>query len=144
GQNPQANDNNLGTAAAPVKTLTKATQLALANNKLNIATRVIIQPGVYRESLQLFSTSSDTAAPISFEAAKKGTVIIDGADVWTGWQAEPSLTNTYSHAWTTDWGVEPTPSGWPTTPQIVRRREMLFVNGKLLKQVLSIDELIDD
>src|SRR5205823_13628201 len=41
-QNPLANDNNVGTAAAPVKSLAKATQLALANNKLNIATRVVI------------------------------------------------------------------------------------------------------
>lgn len=135
-------DSNAGSATAPFRTIAKAVSMASSNNTRNIATRVIIQPGTYREGFYLGQVTGQTEAPISIEAAQKGTVIIDGADIWTGWRQD--VNGTYSHAWTTNWGPSSTPAGWPSTPELLRRREMLFVNGKLLKQVLSLSSMTDN
>lgn len=135
----QAADTNSGAPAAPLKTLGRAAQVAVDANRQNIATRVIIQPGTYRESLTLWRTGTETEAPITFQAATKGTVVIDGADVWTGWRRTEG--DVYAHAWTGRWGVEPAPADWPDAPEVLRRREMLFINGVLLRQVLSSRDL---
>ncbi len=142
-QNSQASDSNTGAESRPLKTITKAVSLAIANNKLNIATRVVVNPGVYRESISMSRNGAETEAPIRIEAASPGTVVLDGADLWTGWQASPTP-GVYTHAWTGNWGVAATPSGWPTTPEVLRRRELLYVNGKRFTPVMSKDALVDD
>jgi hypothetical protein len=142
-QNPAAADSNPGTQAAPLKSITAAANQAIVDNKQNIATRVIINPGTYRETLTLNRTTGETDAPISFEAAQAGTVILDGADIWTGWQGTADAT-VFTHPWSGKWGAAATPNGWPTTPELMRRREILFVNGKLMTPVLSQAALVDN
>jgi parallel beta-helix repeat protein len=145
-KNPKASDNNPGTAALPLKTLSKATELAGINNTKNLGVKVLIAPGTYRESVGIWQA---TAAPIIFEAQQKGTVAIAGSDVWTGWQKQ-GVGNIYTHAWPYDWGLANVPDDWQSDilaqkafAPIVRRREMIVAAGAFLKQVLSYGELIN-
>src|SRR5262249_21087561 len=128
----------------PLKTIGKGVELAGINSGKNIGTKILIAPGYYRESLAIWQ-QSDT--PIVFEAMRAGETIVDGSDIWTGWQRQGS-SNTYTHSWPYNWGLAAVPSDWQSDAlsqgafnPIVRRREMIFVRGTQLKQVLSSAEL---
>lgn len=138
--NAQAADSNPGTTALPLKTLSKAVELAGINSGHQRGTKVLIAPGYYRESLAIWQQSD---APIVFEARRKGEVVVVGSDIWTGWQRQGSTT-VYTHVWPYDWGMTAVPPDWQLEGEaktafapIVRRREMIFVNGTHLKQVMS-------
>jgi parallel beta-helix repeat protein len=138
-QHPQASDSNLGTEALPFKTISKATAVALNNNKQHKGTNILIAPGTYRESINIPPDWQETDAPFTFEAIEKGKVVVSGSDVWTGWERQGS-SSIYTHAWPYTWGEAPYPPYWEgnvVLQPIVRRREMIFVNGALLDQVLS-------
>lgn len=139
-QNPSASDSNPGTSTAPLKTLKKAVQLAEVSNKQNIPVTVFVHSGTYRESLALNASSTSKPAAMIFQAVPLNSAIVSGSDVWTGWQRQGS-TNTYTLSWPHNWGI--TYRG-TTTPQIVGRREMVFVNGTSLKQVLSLTNLTNN
>ena len=127
-----ASDTNPGTERLPLRTVGRAAALAAAYNANGVATTVVIHPGIYREAVAF---RAETAAPVTFQAAENGTVILSGSDVWTGWQ--PWRGGVYRHAWPYRWGVVAVPANWPAIAEIARRREMIFVNGRLLTQVLS-------
>lgn len=138
-QNPAASDTNPGTQSLPFKTISRAISAAIANKTNNVATKVLVYPGTYRESVSLFFNSNQKEAPIVFEAAQTGKVIVSGSDIWTGWKKKPN-TNIYTRKWPYNWGLASYPGGWAgnvTLKNIVRRREMIFINGKPLTQVLS-------
>ncbi|MDP9300909.1 MAG: right-handed parallel beta-helix repeat-containing protein [Actinomycetota bacterium] len=141
---PQASDDNPGTAGRPLETIGKAAALAQANQRAGIGTRVVIDPGVYRESIELTGDGAETAAPIIFEASGEG-VVVSGSDVWGGWQKQAG--DLFAHAWPYRWGLAPIPPEWQeiadalTENVMARRREMIFVDGRSLTQVLSRDEL---
>ncbi|MEQ9619015.1 MAG: right-handed parallel beta-helix repeat-containing protein [Deltaproteobacteria bacterium] len=141
-ENPSASDDNPGTSNLPIKTIAGAANLADQINKSNTPVTVLVHPGTYRESviLPFISDHSNTPAEIVLEADSAGSVIVSGSDVWTGWTKKAG-TDIYTHNWTYNWGAVPNP--WPseTLEKIVRRREMIFIDGNLLKQVLSIEEL---
>jgi hypothetical protein len=144
GLHPMASDENNGTADRPLKTIQRAAKLAEANHHQNIGTRIVIYPGIYREAITLDLRGDYMDAPIIFEAKDQGTVILSGADVWTGWEKHDSA-NIYTHPWQYKWGTSANPweSEHVTLEPIVRRREMVFVDGKLLDQVLSLGALQD-
>ena len=131
------NDANPGTATAPFKTLNKGLTEASKNARNGIGTKVTVQPGVYRESLNIGQNRGGTVAPMTVEAATPGTVVVSGADQWTGWSGSSGV---YTHAWSYNWGLCPTTSGVYEAP-ITLRREMIFVNNAPLTQVLELDEL---
>jgi hypothetical protein len=83
GASPAAANSNDGSAGKPYKTIHAALQVALANKKNRIGTRVLIQPGLYRETILdepgYGSPDTDTSAPLIIEAAVKGKVIVSGA-----------------------------------------------------------------
>lgn len=143
-RSPQASDANPGTVDLPLKTLSKAAELAWIKNRRNVGVKVSIAPGTFREMVDVWQ---ETDAPIVFEAQQMGTVAIAGSDVWTGWKQQ-GTSNIYTHAWPYDWALSDVPSDWRSdavaakafTP-IVRKREMIVVAGKFLKQVLSYAEL---
>ncbi len=81
---PLADDSNPGTHDEPVETIGQALSLASGYNAESTPVRVIISPGVYRESLAMFGDESSTPAAITLEGAGEG-VIVSGSDVWTGW-----------------------------------------------------------
>jgi parallel beta-helix repeat protein len=137
-------DANPGSESKPLKTISAWARIAIANYKRNISSKVIIQAGTYREFISLDYPPQPTSTKITFEAVKPGTVTISGADVWTGWQADPSDERRYLHDWPFRWGVTPIPARWPASlAEIVRRREMVFVNGKPLTPVLSAGDMKD-
>jgi hypothetical protein len=134
-------DSNPGTQAEPFKTIGKAASVALANNQNSIGTRVNINPGVYRETFSMSSSASSTSLPITIQAAQNGTVIVSGSEVWTGWTQYGSNPNIYTNSWPYTWGLCPRAPG-PIEQDINLRREMIFVNGVMLTQVLAQSELV--
>jgi hypothetical protein len=134
-------DSNSGTSSRPFKTIGRAAQLALANSRRNLPTTIIVNPGIYRESIEIAGSSPDVGGPITIQASKIGSVTISGSDQWTGWQVDAQYPGTYVHPWTNSWATGESPKGFPAMDPIVLRREMIFVNGKLLTQVLSQNQM---
>jgi hypothetical protein len=127
-----------GTSSEPVATIQQGVNLALTQERKSIGARVLISPGVYRESVLLASTY--TSAPITVEAATPGTVYIDGTRVLTNWSQSSGI---YSFVWSDSVGGCPLPSGWISgQPPIVQANEMIFVNGGHLTQVMSSSQLV--
>lgn len=141
--NQAASDENPGTEAQPLKTAAQAIKLAVENNLKNMGVKVVFHPGTYRESIDLDATKSTgkpTDAPIVLEASEKGKAVICGSDVWTGWKQEGGV---YTRDWPFKWGLSPRPKGWESLDigPLALRREVIFVDGKLVTQVLSREEL---
>ena len=122
----------------PLKTLQAAVDQALTNSARGLATKVLIGPGEYRESLNVEATSSQVA-PITFEALQAGTVTLSGSDLLTHPFHASGNQSIFSYTWNYNFGLCPVPPGWPSAKisAIVRHREMVFVNSVLLTQVLS-------
>jgi Legume lectin domain/Chitobiase/beta-hexosaminidase C-terminal domain/MBG domain (YGX type)/Right handed beta helix region len=133
-------DKNSGTVSSPFQTVQAAINKANTFNRASVGTKVIINPGIYREYVNLGSYNV-TSAPLTVEAASSGTAIIAASDVLTGWTQESA--NIYSTSWTADLGTCPIPSGWPTNfAPIASRSEMVFVDGDPLTQTMSYAELV--
>ena len=131
-------DSNPGSQSEPLKTITAAVAMAVSNNHKSIGSRVIINPGTYRESFSLGSGSQSTSLPITFQAATSGTVFISGADVWSGWSPYSGNPKIYTQSWPYQWGACPANPGAPTEQEIMLRREIVAVNGNPLTEVLSL------
>jgi hypothetical protein len=140
----RGSDGNPGTQSSPLKTIGAAAQRAQTNNTANIGTRVIINPGTYREVLSILAGWKETSKPVTFQAARNGTVFISGAVQHTGWAPYSGNSQIYTASWPNRWGFCAKDSGGepPLEQQIVMRREMIFVNGTHMTQVLSLAEMI--
>ena len=135
-------DVNPGTQAKPLKTIQAAATLAQANNVKSIGTKVLINPGIYREFVNIQASYKQTTAPMTFEAAQTGTAVIAASDVLTNWNPNASNPAIYDHSWMYNFGTCAVPSGWPSTfAPIVLRTEMIFVNNIPLTQVMSFAEM---
>ncbi|MGH8065936.1 MAG: right-handed parallel beta-helix repeat-containing protein, partial [Candidatus Entotheonellia bacterium] len=143
-QYPQASDQNPGTEDLPLKTINTAAGIARQNQMNNIGTKIVIYPGTYRERIDLSIYGPiNKDVPIIFEGKEKGKVIVSGSDIWNGWMRQGN-TDIYTHPWPYKWGLAPYPASWERNvvlKPIVRRREMIFVNGYALEQVISFEEL---
>lgn len=132
-------DSNSGAQSSPFKTIQAAINKADTDNQNNIGVKVIVNPGVYRESVTIGNYKS-TGAALTVQAASTGTAIIAGSNVITNWANAGG--GIYSHVWTESLGWCAIPSGWPTTfAKIALRTEMAFVNGNPLTQVMSHADL---
>ncbi len=132
-------DVNPGTQSQPLASINAGVNLAVANNVQGVGTLVLINPGLYRESLILSQTQRQTSAPITVQAATPGTVAISGALQYTGWVAAGS--GIFTNSWTNSWGNCAQKRSAPPAQQIVLRREMVFVNGVPMTQVLAQADL---
>src|SRR5581483_9217210 len=104
-------------------------------------TKVIVNPGTYREALTMDYSYKDTSLPITIQAATTGPAIISGADIWTGWTVYSKNANIYTKSWPNKWGLCELDSGSgepPPEEDIVRRREMVIVNGVNMTQVMTL------
>src|SRR5216684_958309 len=135
-------DSNSGTQQKPLKTIGAAASKAETNNQSSIGTKVIINPGTYRESITLSKNNKDTSLPITFQAATNGTVIVSGATVYTGWGTYSLNNSIYTNSWTNNWGECPQLSTCPYQQNIMMRQEMVAVNGTALTQVLSLGQML--
>ncbi len=129
-------DAAMGTVSAPVRTLSAAVAKAVAASTRGIGATITINPGIYREALDI-SGSGGATAPITIEAASGGATVLSGSDVVRGWAH--SYGSVYVHSWS--WGSTgcSVPSGWPSGSigAMARQNAMIFVNGHSLTQVGS-------
>ena len=136
------NDSNPGTITQPLQTIGASVTIAETNNSNGIGSRVIINPGIYREAVTVSPLQNQTSLPITFEAAFNGTAIVSGSEAFVGWQVYAGNNNIYTNSWPYAWGLCNTLAGGaPAAPDIVLRREMVFVNGMPLTEVLSLTEV---
>jgi hypothetical protein len=140
-------DTNAGTQSSPVRTIQRGVVLANQANASGQNSRVLIAAGVYRESV-LLDAGQKTDALMVIEGAGTSTVLT-GANVFTGWTqlSDGSIT----HHWPYKWGMKPIPNGWENywnwdgngyKRDVLRRSEMVYVNGQALRGVLSLSELV--
>jgi hypothetical protein len=134
----KGSDSNPGSQSEPLKTISAAAQMALNNNYQSIGSKVIINPGTYREAVSIGKTFRTTSLPITFGAATPGTVIVSGADVWTGWVPYSGNSSIHTQAWPYQWGECAATTRGPTEQNIVLRQEMVIVNGTPLTEVLAL------
>jgi hypothetical protein len=140
---PTGSDSNPGTQGAPLQTISAAASVAITNNANGIGTRVIINPGTYREAINITPAAKQTKLPITFQAATNGTVFISGAVPYTNWTADNTTPGAYTSPWPYKWGFCPADGGnAPLEQPIVMRREMVFVNGAPMTQVLQSTQMV--
>lgn len=138
----KGSDLNPGTQALPFKSIGVGVSAAEANNRLGIGSRITVNPGVYREAVTLAANYQDTALPITIEAATAGSVVVSGADMFTGWSSYSGNKNIYTTAWPYQYGLcGADPNGGPFQQDIVLRRELVFVDGAPLTQVLTLSQM---
>src|SRR5215831_6236508 len=92
-------DSNPGTQSLPLKTISAAASIAINNNVASIGTRVIINPGTYREARTVAAAPNQTSAPITFRATTNGNVFVSGAVQYTNWATDTEVANAYTTAW---------------------------------------------
>jgi len=124
-----------------VKTIGQAAELAMFNRRNGTSTTVTIRPGTYREFVQITSVGPETGASIRFRAERSGTAILSGSELWSDWKVDPTNPQLYVHPWQYRWGLCQHPRGWPAISDVGLRREMIFLNGTSIIQVLSRDDM---
>ncbi len=137
------NDNNDGSKGSPFQTINKALLTAGANNQKGVGTQINVNPGIYRE--QLTFQAPQTSLPFTLQATTSGTVFVSAADSLPGntWAVSSYGPSVYTNSATSSYIFPacPVPSGFPPVPPIFSRREMVFVNGFRLNQVIFSNEL---
>jgi parallel beta-helix repeat protein len=147
-----ASDTNDGSEAKPLKTIQAAYEKMLPLKEAGTNVRILFYPGVYRdvlingqENLRPFWGIPNNGATLLLAAKQKGTAIFSGSDVWTGWTNEGN--GLWSKAWPYNWGApgagDDTTPGAPDVPELAARRELVFVAGARLTQVLNKTTLRD-
>jgi Right handed beta helix region len=131
-------DSNAGSAVAPLKTIQAAISKANANNQKKIGTKIIVNAGVYRETVSINPVTNQSTVPVTIQAATTGTAIISGSDVVNNWSPESNKPGAYVSSWAPVNSTCAIPSGWPTNfDSIALHTEMVFLNGSPLTQVLN-------
>ncbi len=134
-------DSNSGSSASPLKTIQAAVNKANVNNQKSIGTRIVVNAGVYRETVLVDPVNGQTSVPLTIEAATTGTAIISGAEEINGWSPDPQYAGAYVANWTPAQSTCALPGGWPAVQEIALHTEMVFVNGVPMTQVLSYSDL---
>jgi len=158
---PNADDNGPGDKARPFRTINKAAQV------LQPGERVVIAAGTYRECVRPARGGTGPGQMISYEAAPGAKVFIKGSEILKdGWQQETvaegfnAAPGTGITAWRHDltnalfpdaYNPFALPSimgswGWLDTKMvdmgpILRRRGLVFVDGKPLEPMEQLREL---
>lgn len=138
-----ASDLGPGTSTVPLESLQQAVDRALANRRRGLSSEVRVEPGTYRESVELATHGADDSAvpPITIVAVGPGAVVLSGSEVVSDLVNEGS--NVWSTGWPDDWGMVDDPSrGARYVAPLVRRREMVFVDGTRLLQVEQRKRLV--
>lgn len=158
--NPRASDENDGTTpATAVRTVSKALQLAgpfiVRQNK---GVRIMVGPGIYRESVTL-NWMSNAKAPLIIQGPSSGLAIFRGSAPMTKWVkgADGRWEHEWNYKW--DWTRNKWRDGFKewfdsyeknADPALKERfgehifdfrRELLFINGNPLRQVYKESEL---
>jgi Right handed beta helix region len=147
-----ASDANDGSEAKPLKTIKAAFDKTYPLKDAGQNVRILFYPGVYRDYLvtgaggedneaeaRLYWRLAENDAHLVLEAKEPGKAIISGSDIWTGWQDAGG--GVWTRAWPYKWGApksgQPFGGGGPVVSELAARREMVFVDGTRLNQVLA-------
>jgi len=136
-------DSNSGLAGAPLKTIQTAINKANANNQKKIGTKIIVNAGVYRETVSINPVTNQSTVSLTIQAAVTGTAVIAGSNIVTNWSADGTVPGAYVATWAPTTSTCAVPSGWPTNfASIALHTEMVFVNGRPLTQVLKTSQMV--
>lgn len=128
--------------AGDCKTIGEA--FAFLNKNPDLAVKVLIKPGVYREKVT--NVDPRTAKATIIEGVDPEKVIITGADVWKDWADEGE--GRYSAAWPHDWGITDKKVAHSkdfydkhVTNEVAKRTEVVWWADTRMEQVGSLEAL---
>jgi hypothetical protein len=106
------------------------------------STKVIIKPGIYHNAFMNLNVGGTRYEPVEIVAEQSGTVIVDGSETFTGNWSSAGI-GTYVADWKYNWEAF---NSWELAAgnDLLRFREMIIFNGKILKQVLNMSALVND
>ncbi len=128
-----------GSVAMPFRFVQQAIDAA---QKAAEPARILVAPGVYRETLNIAGSEGDASPLLVIEATELGRVVISGSDVFSDWKPVVDHAGRFSHPWKLKLGWEKNP--WPgLMPMDARgfRHELLFLDGKPSRQVFEEADL---
>ena len=134
-------DSNTGSSSSPLKTIQAAVNKANTNNQKSIGTKIIVNAGIYRETVNIAPVTGQTTAPLTVQAATNGTAIIAASNLLNGWSPDAQYAGAYVANWVPAQSTCALPSGWPSVQPIALHTEMMFVNGMPMTQVLAYNDL---
>lgn len=133
-----------GTEVHPFPTMEWALAIATGLRQQGNAVRVVLAPGVYRETLAVGNAGQDPP-PLVVESAAPGAVFVTGADVETRWTPVEGAPALVQAPWEQDWGLAAVPQSWASSnvgvSDGVRRRENVFIDGTPLAQVQRLEDV---
>lgn len=141
-----AADANPGTSERPLETISRALVIADSENAVGRPVHIVVHPGVYRESLVVERSQQTTDASLVIESAVPHKAVVSGSAVWKRW-SRTRQRHVYRHRWRFQWGLSPIPEHWAPIAEtlenhpVLRRRELVFLDGVPLRQKLRRREL---
>jgi hypothetical protein len=141
---PGGDDGGSGRSEAPWKTLNHAVR------QLKPGDTLLVDDGVYRESVSLTSGGTKDA-PITIVAEEGARPVVTGADAfWGGWKKADLLPEVYVRDWDhvfrwNTWAPNDPPQLiHPDNERhrVVGRAEQVIHGGRLLQQVLKTEQLV--
>ncbi len=140
-----ASDSNSGTTnQKPLKTISAALQKAKEYLNQGQGVKILIDGGIYREGelvidgKQLSSKARESILVIEGSSSAKS--VISGSELWhpkTWEKVQRGGVTYYQHDWPYDFGNHGGPWGKHGPKEVIgHRSEMVFINGKPVKQVL--------
>ena len=127
-------DLNPGTADAPFATVKKGVESITAPG-----TRLVIAPGLYRETSINLKASGIETKPVIIEAENPGETVISGSVPFDGWK-KTNDESVYENDWRYDYPFQP---GTPGN-EIIGRSDLIILDGQPIQPVLTRDELQND
>lgn|GEM_PF-6367877 len=103
---------------------------------------VVIKAGTYRESIRIAAAgTAENPILIRAETGREGEVIVKGSEVYEDWEYTSSLADGRAYRTTVRYDLVESNSLPESASQYSRRADMVFVDGAMLEQVLSLGQL---
>lgn len=146
-----ASDANPGTRTAPLASISAAIEQMNGLARRDQFFHIVVGPGTYREA---FRVRGVTGRNLHLLIEGRGDPVITGSERYTGWTSLGD--GRYSHPWEYDWGLWTESEEWKAREanvpdgtkrwmlnagDLFKRREAVFVDGALMRQVLDRDDL---
>ena len=127
-------DSNPGTQDAPFATVKKGVESITSPG-----TKLIIAPGVYKETGINLNASGTELQPVIIEAENPGKTVISGSVPIDGWKAT-NTQSVFENDWSYDYPFQPDTPG----NEIVGRSDLILLDGEPIAPVLTKQDLKDN
>jgi len=156
---PDGDDAGTGDASTPLRTVGQAVKTAARQSDLGKAVRIVVHPGIYREEVSVPKHTCETPGVLSIDSETAGEAVLCGSDAWQdGWslfRVEDEEwkwfagddrfrdARIFRHDWSHAWEQAENPWGDSEIilDPVVKRTEMVFMNGIPLRPVAAFGEL---